>query len=85
MLFMKMACFKCFNSRFNFVVVRRISDHRHHSSDVTVGSFIGIVVSIMVYYFYYSNLKSLNYDIPYQDRKNKFERRISNNHCPQYV
>ncbi|KAG4084665.1 PAP2-domain-containing protein [Neocallimastix lanati (nom. inval.)] len=68
-----------------FVAVSRISDHRHHPSDVAVGSFIGIVVSIMVYYFYYPSLKSPNCDIPYQDRKNKPERKISNNHCPQYV
>jgi len=68
-----------------FVAVSRISDHRRHPSDVAVGSIIGIVVSIMVYYFYYPSLKSPNCDIPYQDRKNKPERKISNNHCPQYV
>ncbi|KAG4094296.1 PAP2-domain-containing protein [Neocallimastix lanati (nom. inval.)] len=74
-----------------FVALSRISDKRHHPSDVVAGSLIGMVVSIMVYYFYFPSLKSPNCDMPYQDRKGTSKKEISNNNCgpqrpqhPQY-
>jgi len=65
-----------------YVALSRISDHRHHPTDVVAGSFIGFVVSVLTYFYFYPSLKSRDCDIPYQNRKGETERELNDMRSP---
>ena len=46
-----------------FVALSRVSDNKHHPTDVLAGSLIGIAVALVTYSFHVRFLKGYNYSI----------------------
>ena len=47
--------------------ISRTCDYHHHWQDVTVGSLLGMFLSLLVYHIYYPLITDENCDIPKSD------------------
>jgi len=55
-----------------YVALTRMSDYRHHWQDIVVGSLIGIIFSVISYFYYFSFLNSSEPYKPLQGRLRKY-------------
>jgi len=55
-----------------YIALTRISDYRHHWQDIVVGSLIGILFSILSYFYYFPYLNSTEPYKPLQGRLTKY-------------
>ncbi|KAJ7104092.1 phosphatidic acid phosphatase type 2/haloperoxidase [Mycena belliarum] len=51
-----------------YICITRVTDHRHHWEDVTVGFFLGILSSYVFYRQFYPSLEDPHCDLPFPPR-----------------
>ncbi|KAJ7126940.1 phosphatidic acid phosphatase type 2/haloperoxidase [Mycena epipterygia] len=51
-----------------YICITRVTDHRHHWEDVTLGFFLGILVAYTIYRQFYPALEDPHSDLPYAPR-----------------